>query len=152
MDKVEQNVMAEEVHSELPGITRVIAEEYGVAGVAFDESGSPLPCAVSVIASGSPFIIGIHGDLDIHSATFLGERIRRMIEIIAKRENSTETRDCILDLNHATYMDSRGMGMLIKAARDVQEVGGRLSLSHLPPKVHKVFTMTGMDKILTVIS
>lgn len=152
MDKAEQNVMAEDVHADLPGITRVIIEAHGVAGVAFDESGSPLPCAVSVISSGSPFIIGIHGDLDIHSAVFLGERIRRMIDIVARRESTTETRDCILDLNHATYMDSRGMGVLIKAARDVQEAGGRLSLSHLPPKVHKVFTMTGMDKILTVIS
>lgn len=149
----------DELHAELPGIGSLLhesesagADEQGIAGFAFDSDGTPLPCALSVISPGPPFALRIHGDIDIHSFSFLVERMGRVIALLAERDNAQEAgRDVLIELIHCTYLDSRGMGLLIKTARDVQAVGGRMSLSHVSPKVHKVLTLTGMDKIFTVI-
>jgi anti-sigma B factor antagonist len=151
-----RDTFSDDLHAELSGVgdrtngfETVGEDRREVAGFAFDGEGMPLPCAVSVVSAGAPLVIRIHGDIDIHSFPFLVQRMSRVVTVLAGRGDVE--RDVVIDLIHCTYLDSRGMGLLIKTARDIQAVGGRLSLSHLSPKVHKVFTLTGMDRIFTVI-
>lgn len=143
------NPITDDLHADLPGAEKVADDLHEVAGFAFDSDSSPLPCGISVASAGSPFVVRVHGDIDLHSYPFLAGRLARVVEIVAGRGDS---HDLVIDLLHGSYLDSRGMGLLIKLARDIQATGGRLSLLNPSAKLHKVFTLTGMDRIFTIVS
>src|SRR3970040_498857 len=60
-----------------------------------------------------------------------------------------ETR-LVLDLGGLTYVDSSGLGEMLKALKRAREAGGDLRLCGLYGYVLRIFEMTGLDKVLAV--
>lgn len=56
----------------------------------------------------------------------------------------------LLDLAEVTFIDSTGLGVLVKAHRHAQTTGGTVALLH--PSVHtrKLLTVLGLDQVLRV--
>ena len=50
----------------------------------------------------------------------------------------------MVDLNKVTFIDSCGLGTLIRAQDRITLAGGQLALRGLRPNVQKVFEITGM--------
>ncbi len=52
----------------------------------------------------------------------------------------------VLDLAMVTFMDSKGLGVLISLLKSLGE-GGAIHLAGVTPQVRKVFTLTRLDKV-----
>lgn len=55
-----------------------------------------------------------------------------------------------LDLDKVTYIDSSGLGTLIGAHKRLASSGGTLTVRCSQARVLRLFTITGLDKVLTV--
>jgi anti-anti-sigma factor len=56
----------------------------------------------------------------------------------------------ILDFADVRMIDSAGIGILLSTQRRVQAAGGRLVVANPSDHVRKVFSLTGVDRSLTI--
>ena len=56
----------------------------------------------------------------------------------------------VLDLRHVTFMDSSGLGAVISVLKSLP-ADRRLQLSNPTPNVRRVFRLTHMDKVFTIV-
>jgi anti-sigma B factor antagonist len=52
--------------------------------------------------------------------------------------------DVVLQLDHVEFLDSSGLGALVRLMQAARSKGGDLKLSGLPPNIHKVLKMTSL--------
>jgi anti-sigma B factor antagonist len=86
--------------------------------------------------------ISLSGEIDIYNAPELKSSLLSLLE---QNKGNIEI-DCI-DLK---YIDSTGLGVLISALRHVKDYNGEISIKNLKPYIHKIFTITGLDKVFTI--
>jgi anti-anti-sigma factor len=51
---------------------------------------------------------------------------------------------CEIDLGGVTFIDSSGLGALVRIRNAAHERGKRLVLTNVPPAVHRLFEVTGL--------
>ena len=87
-------------------------------------------------------VVSVGGELDALSAPDLDS---------ALTSATTHPRPClVVDLSEVTFMDSTGLGVLIKAARASAESQIEFSVVVTSPRVRKLLTITGMEGPLSV--
>ena len=59
-------------------------------------------------------------------------------------------RRCVLDLTGVSFMDSSGIGVIIGRCKNLGYSGGDVSACHLNERVDKIFTVSGLKKIIQV--
>ena len=59
-------------------------------------------------------------------------------------------RRCVLDLSGLSFMDSSGIGVIIGRCKNLGYSGGDVSACHLNERVDKIFTVSGLKKIIQV--
>ena len=103
------------------------------------ENGWPFKC--EVVPDGESVAIRLHGELDVASAP----------EVDAAFAGVAERRLPItLDLRRLTFMDSRGIRMLVSFHEQAQAAGFPLTVT-CGDRVHRLLALTGLDQHLTVI-
>lgn len=65
--------------------------------------------------------------------------------LAAGRESSG---DVVLDLRATTFVDSAGLRAILAAHQQLESSGSSLHLVKPPPRVFKVFRITGVDRVL----
>lgn len=85
--------------------------------------------------------VTLTGELDVANAA----EVRRSID-----QHLTGSSVTVVDLREVTFLDSVILGVLISAARRAKESGGNLELTGLRPAVRRVFTITGVDNVVTI--
>ncbi len=80
------------------------------------------------------------GDLDMASAAQL-----KLIDLL----NAGKTK-IVLDLQGVDYIDSAGLGEVVRAMKRAREAGGDLRLCGLRENVLKIIRMTGLNKAIAV--
>ncbi len=84
--------------------------------------------------------LALAGELDIGSAPRLAE---------AMNEHRQAKQAVVLDLARLTFMDSTGLGLLLRASQDAARDGWDLTLSReLPQPVARLFDLTGAQDVL----
>src|SRR6266446_10127883 len=68
-------------------------------------------------------------------AELLGERVSSLLR---------DQRDIVLHLEEVVFIDSSGLGMLVRLLTSTRRAGGDLKLCNVPPAVHKVLKMTNL--------
>jgi len=63
-------------------------------------------------------------------------------------DDSVFGRRVALDMSKTSFIDSCGIGWLLKCHRRFDEDGGRLVIHSVPPMVDKVFRMLKMERVL----
>ena len=91
---------------------------------------------------GSAVTVVIAGELD----HFAAPQIRRRLDELLEDQTITHL---VLDLENLTFMDSSGIGMLLRL-RALQARGGSLSVMHMQPPVEKLFRLSGLDRVIGV--
>lgn len=86
-------------------------------------------------------IARLTGELDHHSAANLRQAIDR-------RLGNPEIRNLVLNLQHVSFMDSSGVGVILGRYRLVEGRGGKMSLCLIPAGVLKVLEISGVPKII----
>ena len=56
-----------------------------------------------------------------------------------------------LDFSGCSFIDSTGLGVLVSLYKKCSEQGSHMILKHLSSDVRKIFSMTRLDQIFTII-
>lgn len=56
----------------------------------------------------------------------------------------------VLDMQNATYLDSAGLGVLVRLLRRLDEDGGRIALANVNPYVASLFRITRLDRAFPI--
>lgn len=76
------------------------------------------------------------GELDVFEAPKLLESAQRAL--------SEHPGGMALDCAALTYIDSMGLGALVKLNKQVEAAGGKVTLTGLLPRIKKLFAITGL--------
>ena len=97
--------------------------------------------AVTCTGEGRVLRAALSGEVDHHGARAIMEELNRQIDLELPRELT-------LDLAGVTFMDSSGIAVLLRAYRQVGELGGSLTVVHVPDQAARVLRAAGVDKLM----
>ncbi|HET6684614.1 MAG TPA: STAS domain-containing protein [Gaiella sp.] len=84
-------------------------------------------------------VVSVHGDLDLYSADELGDRLVDAVERGAA--------SLVVDLSGVAFVDSQGLGALLRGTRRLGAGEGRLRLVVPAPEIRRVFEITSLDQV-----
>ena len=84
-------------------------------------------------------LLTVHGDLDLHSADELGDRLVGAVERGAL--------SLVVDLSDVGFVDSQGLGALLRGTRRLGAGEGRFRLVVPAPEIRRVFEITALDRV-----
>ncbi len=95
--------------------------------------------------AGNATIINVSGSLDIYTSLDFKNFIEENIK------GNGENLHVIVNLEKLNYIDSSGIGMLIKQLNYVHELKGRFSIANMKPAIEKVFKVAGLTSYFETI-
>jgi len=95
---------------------------------------------IETSARGAVVVVAITGDVDIHTAPQVGDRLAGL------RADGCTT--VVVDLTGVGFLDSSALGVLIAAHQELAEAGGELRLAAARPQVRKVFGITRLAEVI----
>jgi|SRR6476469_6536489 len=97
----------------------------------------------SARGDGQP-ILTMTGDVDIANEQ---DWRRRGNELLDTHPDLT---DLVIDMGGVSFLDSRGMAVLIHLHGKTAARGGKLTLLAVPPRVAKALSVAGLDQVFQV--
>lgn len=88
---------------------------------------------------GDTCLVELHGELDVYTCRTARTEFRALLDSPHRR--------FLLDMGRLTFIDSAGLGMLVRFLRRVRDMGGDLVLVRATPATRKLFRMTGLDAL-----
>ena len=83
----------------------------------------------------------VSGEVDHHGAKDIMAELYRQID-------RTLPRELILDLGGVTFMDSSGIAVLLRAHRQVGELGGSMTVVNGPDQAARVLRAAGLQRLI----
>ena len=97
---------------------------------------------ITVTSRDNATTIVLSGEIDHHGArTMMGQ----LEDAIASRLPSR----LILDLSGVTFMDSSGIAVLLRALRQMEQIGGTLRVTAIPVQARRVLDAAGVGRLIT---
>ena len=87
-------------------------------------------------------LVTLGGELDVFTA---GAEVRELLE-----ECAESARHVVLDMSQVTFIDSAGIGLLVKTHRRLADIERRLVMLRPHPSVRRIIELTGLDQVLAV--
>ena len=84
-------------------------------------------------------VVSVHGDLDLHSAGELGDRLVGAVDRGAA--------SLVVDLSGVAFVDSQGLGALLRGTRRFGPGREHFRLVVPAPEVRRVFEITALDQV-----
>jgi anti-sigma B factor antagonist len=88
--------------------------------------------------------ITAHGEIDLATVNTLRSAITKAMQAGASH--------LTLNLDSVTYIDSSGLGTLIGAHKRLASSGGTMTVRCSQPRILRLFSITGLDRVLTVVA
>ncbi|MGH9034665.1 MAG: STAS domain-containing protein [Acidimicrobiia bacterium] len=82
--------------------------------------------------------VAVRGELDVLTAPFLWERLETILPDEGGR--------LVLDLGGVRFIDSMGLGVIVRAQSRLRQSDGRLVVRSLQEQGRKLFEITGLDR------
>jgi anti-sigma B factor antagonist len=92
---------------------------------------------------GGVAVIAVSGRL-----TF-GREAERLEGLVTELLKGGKTR-FVLDVSGLDYVDSSGIGTVVSCLTQVKKSGADLRMAGASPRIQRLFSMTGIDKLLTL--
>ncbi|MGH9001336.1 MAG: STAS domain-containing protein [Acidimicrobiia bacterium] len=96
----------------------------------------------TIEASGDETVVSVAGELDVLTAPLLWEHLEEAI---------AAGRPVVLDLAGVSFVDSMGIGAMVRAQKRLAETGRSLTVRSPQPPVRKVFEVTGLESALGLV-
>jgi len=93
--------------------------------------------------TGGTLKIKLHGEIDHHSAVVIRTQIDEMI-----RHSHPSRLD--IDMSVIDFMDSSGLGLIMGRYAVMNDIGGKLCVTDPSPRVQKIMSLAGMERIIDV--
>ena len=87
--------------------------------------------------------VALTGEIDHQCAKAYIDAIASKIEVYTPRE-------CILDFDLVSFMDSSGIAVVINALRCMTKMNGKLSVTGLNAQPMRVFQISGLERLVEV--
>ncbi|HYF10822.1 MAG TPA: STAS domain-containing protein [Actinomycetota bacterium] len=87
-------------------------------------------------------VLDVGGEVDLSTAPTLRARLEQLID--------GGTRRLVVNLEPVTFMDSSGLSVLVSAFKAMREADGRIAVVCTNPAISKIFTITGLDRVLAI--
>ena len=98
---------------------------------------------IRVRRDGQRWVAELSGELDFGTS----ERLRaELLDLI-----DDGARTLVIDMSDLAVIDSTGLGVLVGVLKRVLQHGGKLSLRAPRPAARKVFDITGLDRVFTIV-
>ncbi|HYN57812.1 MAG TPA: STAS domain-containing protein [Motilibacterales bacterium] len=91
---------------------------------------------------GDVSVVSARGEVDVFSAPDLDTELDALIAAGAVR--------LVVDLSDVAFLDSTGLGVLVKALKHTREGGGWLRLVVTSDRIRKIFEITGLDASIPI--
>jgi len=88
--------------------------------------------------------VDLSGELDQSTSQQVKNKLQLMLE-------TYEVRHIIFNLKRLDFMDSSGIGIILGRYNQVKDQGGRVFVVGMNPVVSKVFYLSGLNQIITII-
>ncbi len=98
---------------------------------------------VSASSRDRSLTLQLRGELDHHGARGLIRRAEREIE-------TTLPNRLTLDFGGVSFMDSSGIAVVMRCRQRMRELGGTVTLCHVPAQPRKVFDASGISKLVAI--
>lgn len=85
--------------------------------------------------------VRLSGELDHHFADELRNQTVNAIE-------SNNIRHIILNLEHLSFMDSSGLGVILGRYKQIKQLNGEMVVCAISPPIQRLFDMSGLFKII----
>ena len=96
----------------------------------------------SLPSQNPPKVLPLKGEIDLHVSAGVTESLNAMTEKKLER--------IVIDLSHATYIDSAGLAALILAMQKVEASGGKFFLSGLDQTMRSIFETSRLNRIFQI--
>ncbi|HEV2888258.1 MAG TPA: STAS domain-containing protein [Jatrophihabitans sp.] len=98
--------------------------------------------SLTASSTGAHTVLEVHGEVDVHSASQLADRL---VQIIDSGQQSV-----VVDLSRLSFIDSTGLGALVAARNRAQQTGAALRLVCTSERMLKLFRITGLDAVFEI--
>ncbi|MFD2445922.1 anti-sigma F factor antagonist [Bacillus sp. CGMCC 1.16607] len=85
--------------------------------------------------------IRLSGELDHHTAEELRDLTTKAIE-------KHQIRHILLNLEHLSFMDSSGLGVILGRYKQIKQLHGEMVVCAISPAIQRLFDMSGLFKII----
>jgi anti-sigma B factor antagonist len=92
---------------------------------------------------GNTIVLQLAGDLDASSAIYLDEELEKVLAMPVQR--------IFIDFEALQYISSTGLGVFVSYMDRLKERQVQMVLYGMSAKVHHVFSILGIDKLLTIV-
>lgn len=99
---------------------------------------------ISVHVQNAMMFVNLNGELDQSTTQPVKEKLTRAIE-------ASDIRHIVFNLKSLSFMDSSGIGIILGRYNQIKDRGGRVFVVGMNPVVSKVFYMSGLNQIITII-
>lgn len=89
-------------------------------------------------------IVRLTGELDHHTADSVKLKMEESLE-------KGTASHIVLNLRGLDFMDSSGIGVILGRYKQITAKGGKMVICNASPAVHRLFEMSGLFKIMTVV-
>jgi anti-sigma B factor antagonist len=97
---------------------------------------------IETTSSSDRQVLMVSGEVDLATSPDLD------VAIIAALESGTES--LVIDLTNVTFMDSSGLGVIVRGLKRCREADKDLDLVISNERVLKVFGITGLDQVIPI--
>jgi anti-sigma B factor antagonist len=98
--------------------------------------------SMALSGTGTQSVLHIRGEVDLHSASQLQDRLRQVI--------ASARRSVVVDMTDLTFLDSTGLGVLVAARNEAAVAGTALGLVCTSDRMLKLFRITGLDAVFEI--
>ena len=95
--------------------------------------------------SGGRLILRLSVEIDHHAA-------KKAMTVIGEKIDIYLPRDCVINLEKLTFMDSSGIAVILRTYKRMTEIGGRAWVENVPPQPMKVIDASGIERIIKITS
>lgn len=103
----------------------------------------PGPLQVRMSQDESRCLAEMTGELDVSNSERLRAELLQLLD--------EGCRDLTIDMSGLALIDSTGLGVLVGVMKRVLQHGGQMQLRAPRPAARKVFDITGLDRVFTII-
>jgi anti-sigma B factor antagonist len=97
---------------------------------------------VSVVDEASRLVIKTSGEIDYEAQ----KQLDSVYELVASHAPC----DVVVDMNGTTFVDSVGLGFLVRLHNQVTRLGQRMTVRATSRHIRRTFGLTGLDRVLTI--
>ena len=96
--------------------------------------------AISAEERGDEVVVEVRGEVDLSTAPVLDQRLSELSDV----------HKLVIDLSSVSFLDSSGLGVLVRTSNKLEDHGGAIRLVVNHPQVLKVLEITGLASTLSV--